>query len=47
MEFERQYHDFRVIRGAPPGKEECLMWSAGWSAGWERGVLKLKEECGE
>jgi hypothetical protein len=25
MEFKRQYDEFRGKRGAPPGKEECLM----------------------
>jgi len=29
MEFERQYDEFAGKRGAPPGKEECLIWSAG------------------
>jgi hypothetical protein len=42
MEFKRQYDEFGGTRGAPPGKEECLMWSAGWA----RGVLMLMEECG-
>jgi hypothetical protein len=39
MEFERQYDEFGGKRGAPPTKEECLMWSA-------RGVLMLMEERG-
>jgi hypothetical protein len=46
MEFERQYDEFRRNRGALPGKEESLMWSAGWRAGWARGVLMLMEKCG-
>jgi len=46
MEFERQYDDCGGKRGAPPGKEECLIWSAGWSAGWARGVLMLMKERG-
>jgi hypothetical protein len=25
MEFEKQYDEFGGKRGAPPGKEECLM----------------------
>jgi len=29
MEFERQYDEIGGKRGTPPGKEECLMWSAG------------------
>jgi len=40
MEFEWQYDEFGGKRGAQPGKEECLMWSAGWA----RGVLMLIEE---
>jgi hypothetical protein len=34
MEFERQYDEFGGKRGAPPGKEECLMSSevVKWSA---------------
>jgi len=40
MVFERQYDGFRGKRGAPPGKEECLMWSEEWA----RGVLMLMEE---
>jgi hypothetical protein len=42
MEFKRQSDEFRGKRGAPPGKEKCLMWSAGWSSE----VLMLMEECG-
>jgi hypothetical protein len=42
MEFERQYEESAGKRGAPPGKEECLMWSAGWA----KGVLMLIEEQG-
>jgi len=29
MEFEGQYDELVGKRGAPPGKEEFLMWSAG------------------
>ena len=42
MEFEKQYDEFAGKRGAPPRKEECLMWSAGWG----RGVMMVMEECG-
>jgi len=42
MEFERQYDEFAGKRGAPPGKEEWLMWSAGWA----RGVMRVMEERG-
>jgi len=42
MEFETQYDELGGKRGASPGKEECLMLSAGWA----RGVLMLMEECG-
>jgi len=41
MEFERQCDQFTQKRGVPPGKEECLMWSAGWA----RGVMMVMEEC--
>jgi len=41
MEFQWQYDEFAGKRGTPPGKEECLMWSAGWA----RGVKKVMEEC--
>jgi len=40
MDFERQYDEFGGQRGAPPGKEKCMIWSAGWA----RGVLMLMEE---
>jgi len=36
-----QYDEFGGKRGAPPGKEERLMWCARW----ERGVLMAMEEC--
>jgi len=42
MEFERQYDRFTGKRGAPPGKEECLMWSARWPTA----VMMVMEECG-
>jgi len=42
MEFERQSDEFGGKRGAPPGKRERLMWSAGWV----RGVRMLLEERG-
>jgi hypothetical protein len=42
MEFERQYDEFAGKRGAPPGKEESLMWSARWA----RAVMTVMEECG-
>jgi len=42
MEFERQYDEFVGKRGAQPGKEECLMWSAGWA----RGEMMVMEEYG-
>ena len=42
MGFERQYDEFAGKRGAPPGKMECLMWSAGWA----RGEMMVMEECG-
>jgi hypothetical protein len=42
MEFEMQYDEFRGKSGAPPGKEECMMWSARWA----RGVMMLMEERG-
>jgi len=42
MDFERQYDGFVGERGAPPGTEECLMWSAGWASG----VMIVMEECG-
>jgi len=41
MEFERQYDEFVENRGAPRGKEECLIWSAGWA----RGVTMVMEKC--
>jgi hypothetical protein len=40
MEFEMQYDEFVGKRGAPLGKEKCLMWSAGWA----RGVMMVIEE---
>jgi hypothetical protein len=40
MKLERQYDEFRGKRGMPPGKEKCLIWSAGWA----RGVLMLMEK---
>jgi len=42
MECERQYDESGGKRGAPPGKEEYLMWSAGRA----RGLLVLMEEHG-
>ena len=42
MQFERQYDEFGGKRGAPPGKEECPMWSTGWA----KGVMLVMEECG-
>jgi len=41
MEIERQYDEFGGRRGAPPGKEECLMSCARWATG----VLIVMEEC--
>jgi len=41
MEFERQYDEFAGKRGAPPGKEQCLMWIAGWA----KGQMMVMEEC--
>jgi len=41
MEFERQHDELGGKRGAPPGKEMCLMWCARWA----RGVLMVMEEC--
>ena len=35
-----KYDEFGGKRGAPPGKEECLMWSSRWA----RGVLMVIEE---
>jgi len=35
-----KYDDFGGKRGAPPGKEECLMWSSRWAMG----VLMVMEE---
>jgi len=37
MEFKSQDDEFRGKRDVLPGKEKCLMWSAGW----ERGVLMV------
>jgi hypothetical protein len=42
MELERQYDEFQGKIGAPPGKEECLKWSAGWA----KRVMMVMEECG-
>jgi hypothetical protein len=39
--FERQYDNFGGKRGAPQGKEECMLRCA-W---WARGVLMVMEEC--
>jgi hypothetical protein len=39
MEFERQQDTFAGKGGAPQGKEECLMWSAGWA----RAVMMVME----
>jgi len=41
MEIERQYDEFGGRRGAPQGKEECLMSCARWASG----VLMVMEEC--
>jgi len=41
MEVERQYDEFGGMRGAPPGKEECLISCPRWA----RGVLMVMEEC--
>ena len=41
-EFEMHYDEFAGTRGAPPGKEESLMWSTGWA--WR--VMMVMEECG-
>jgi len=35
-----KYDEFGGKRGAPPGKEECLMWSSRWAMG----VLMVMEE---
>jgi hypothetical protein len=35
-----KYDEFGGKRGAPPGKEECLMWSSRWA----RGVLMVMEK---
>jgi len=35
-----KYDEFGGKRGAPPGNEECLMWSSRWA----RGVLMVMEE---
>ena len=35
-----KYDEFVGKRGAPPGKEECLLWSSRWA----RGVPMLMEE---
>jgi len=40
MEFESQEDKVGGKRGAPPGKQECLMSSAGWA----RGVLMFMGE---
>jgi hypothetical protein len=41
MEFEKPYDEVGGKICVPPGKKDCLMWSAGWA----RGVLMLIEEC--
>jgi len=41
MGIERQYNEFGRRRGAPPGKEKCLISCARWA----RGVLLVMEEC--
>jgi len=41
IEFERQYDEFGGKRGAPAGKEECLISCVRWA----RGVLMVMEEC--
>jgi len=33
MELETQYDEYGEERGAPPRKEECLMWCARWARG--------------
>jgi hypothetical protein len=42
MEYETQYDELEAKKGAPPGKNECLICSAGWA----RGVMIVMEECG-
>jgi hypothetical protein len=32
----------RGTTGVPPGKAECLWWSAGWG----RGVMMVMDDCG-
>jgi len=37
MSLKGKYDEFGGKRGAPPGKEECLMWRFEWArgaAGW-------------
>jgi hypothetical protein len=41
MEIERQYDEFGGKRGAPPGKEECLMSCMRWA----REVVMVIEVC--